>query len=303
MGCRTRRSPPLARRMTGTGPTSQTFISQRLRLNYVDWGNPAAPPLVLVHGGRDHARSWDWTAEALRQDWHVVAMDHRGHGDSDWVSDGNYQATDMVYDLAQLIHQLGRGPVTIVSHSMGGHVALRYAGIFPDMVRKIVAIEGLGPSPKRSAEMRATPYPQRMAEWIEKKRKAAGRTPRKYESIEAAFARMIEENSYLTPEQARHLTSHGVNRNEDGSFSWKFDPHLNVWPVEDVGDEFIHQTWAAITAPTLLLYGKDSWASSPLGDGRLEHFRNAEVIEFEKAGHWLHHDQFDRFMATLRDFL
>ena len=61
--------------MNGTGPTSQAFISQRLRPNYLDWGNPDAPPLVLVHGGRDHARSWDWTAEALRKDWHVVAMD------------------------------------------------------------------------------------------------------------------------------------------------------------------------------------------------------------------------------------
>lgn len=290
--------------MNGSGPTSQTFVSQRLKLNYVDWGNPEAPPLVLVHGGRDHARSWDWTAEALREDWHVTAMDLRGHGGSDWVSDGNYSVTDMIYDLAQMIHQLGRGPVTIVCHSMGGNVSLRYAGTFPEMVRKIVAIEGLGPSPQRVAEMRALPYPQRMAEWIGKKRDAAGRLPRRYPSIEAAFARMIEENSYLTPEQARHLTVHGVNRNEDGTFSWKFDPHLNVWPVEDVAEEFIYQTWAAVTAPTLMLYGADSWASNPVGDGRLRHFTNdPQVIEFEKAGHWLHHDQFDRFMATVRDFL
>ena len=289
--------------MTLTGPTSQTFVSQRLRLNYLDWGNPAKPLLMLVHGGRDHARSWDWVAEQLREDWHVVAFDHRGHGDSDWVSDGNYNVQDMVYDLAQLVHQLGDDEVTIVSHSMGGNVALRYAGTFPDKVRKIVAIEGLGPSPKRQEEMRADPYPQRMAEWIEKKRAAAARTPRKYDSIEAAFARMIEENSYLTEAQARHLTLHGVTRNEDGTYSWKFDPHLNVWHVEDVADEFLHQTWAAITAPTLLLYGADSWASNPQGDGRLEHFENAKVIEFENAGHWLHHDQFDRFMQTLRDFL
>lgn len=285
------------------GPTSQTFISQRLRLHYLDWGNRGKPPLVLVHGGRDHARSWDWVAEQLREDWHVVALDHRGHGDSDWVSDGNYSANDMVYDLAQLIHQLGVGPVTIVSHSMGGNVSLRYAGTFPDMVKKIVAIEGLGPSPQRQAEMRAVPYPERLNEWIGKKRAASGRSPRKYDSIEAAFARMIEENSYLTEEQARHLTVHGVNRNEDGTYSWKFDPHLNVWAVEDIADEFLYQTWAAISAPTLLLYGADSWASNPEGDGRLDHFANAEVIEFENAGHWLHHDQFDRFMATLRDFL
>ena len=285
------------------GPTSQTFISQRLRLNYVDWGNRDAPPLVLVHGGRDHARSWDWVAEDLCRDWHVTAFDHRGHGDSDWVSDGNYMANDMVYDLAQFIHQLDRGPVTIVSHSMGGNVALRYAGTFPDMVRKIVAIEGLGPSPARQAEQRETPYPERMAEWIGKKRAASGRIPRKYESIEAAFRRMIEENKFLTEDQARHLTLHGVNKNEDGTYSWKFDPHLNVWGVEDVADEFQHQTRAAITAPTLLLYGADSWASNPEGDGRLEHFTNAEVIEFENAGHWLHHDQFDRFMKTIREFL
>jgi len=289
--------------MNGSGPTSQTFISQRLRLNYEDWGNEGKPPLVLVHGGRDHARSWDWTAQALRDDYHVVAMDHRGHGDSDWVSDGNYRANDMVYDLAQLIHQLGAGPVTIVSHSMGGNVALRYAGVFPDMVKKIVAIEGLGLSPERQAEMRATPYPERFAEWIGKKRAASGRIPRKYESIEAAFARMIEENSYLTEEQARHLTIHGVNRNEDGTYSWKFDPHLNVWGVEDIADEFLQQIWVAITAPTLLLYGADSWASNPDKDGRIKYFNNAEVIEFEQAGHWLHHDQFDRFMQVLKDFL
>lgn len=289
--------------MTHTGPTSQTFISQRLRLHYLDWGDNGKPPLVLVHGGRDHARSWDWTAERLREDWHVVAMDHRGHGDSEWVSDGNYQTGDMVYDLAQLIHQLGAGPVTIVSHSMGGHVALRYAGSFPDMVTRLVAIEGLGPSPDWLKEMRAKPWPERVAEWVGKKRAAAGRTPRRYDSIEAAFARMIEENSYLTEAQARHLTIHGVNRNEDGTFSWKFDPYLNVWPVDDLPDECLHQSWNAISCPTLLLYGAESWASNPEKDGRLEHLGHARVIEFEKAGHWLHHDQFERFMTVLGEFL
>lgn len=293
--------------MTTSGPTSQTFISQRLRLSFEDWGGSEKridkPPLILVHGGRDHARNWDWTAEALREDYHVIAMDHRGHGNSEWVSDGNYNTNDMVYDLAQLIHQLGAGPVRIVSHSMGGNVALRYAGMFPEMVTKLVAIEGLGPSPEWKEKQREVPYPERMAEWIAKKRKAAGRSPRKYESIEAAFARMIEENSYLTEDQARHLTIHGVNRNEDGTYSWKFDPHLNVWGVEDVADEFMEATWGAITCPTLLLYGADSWASNPAKDGRIKHFNNAEVIEFEKAGHWLHHDQFAKFIGVLRDFL
>ena len=288
--------------MTMLGPVSRTFISQRLRLHYLDWGNPEKPPLLLVHGGRDHAHNWDWTAEALRDDWHVIALDHRGHGDSEWVSDGNYSASDMVYDVAQLVHQLDLAPVTIVAHSMGGNVSLRYAGIYPEMVRKIVAIEGLGPSPQVLAAMFAQPYRERMREWIEKKRSSAARIPKKYPTIDDALARMREENTYLTADQARHLTIHGVNRNEDGTFSWKFDPHLNNWPVE-TGYEELKSVWEAIAAPALLLYGANSWASNPEKDGRIQYFGTAQVIEFENAGHWLHHDQFERFIATLREFL
>ena len=87
------------------GPTSRHFISQRLRMHYVDWGNPDAPPLLLVHGGRDHCRNWDWVAQALRRDWHVICPDLRGHGDSQWSPDGNYSMSAYIYDLAQLIHQ------------------------------------------------------------------------------------------------------------------------------------------------------------------------------------------------------
>ncbi|MGA3002432.1 MAG: alpha/beta fold hydrolase, partial [Acetobacteraceae bacterium] len=66
------------------GPTSRIYFSQRLRLHYVDWGNPDAPPLLLVHGGRDHCRNWDWVATALQDEYHVIAPDLRGHGDSQW---------------------------------------------------------------------------------------------------------------------------------------------------------------------------------------------------------------------------
>ena len=91
------------------GPTSRHYFSQRLRLHYVDWGNPEAPPLLLVHGGRDHCRNWDWVAQALRDDWHVICPDLRGHGDSQWSPDGNYAMSSYIYDLDQLIHQQGAG--------------------------------------------------------------------------------------------------------------------------------------------------------------------------------------------------
>ena len=286
-----------------TGPTSHSYFSQRLRLHYVDWGNPDAPPLILLHGGRDHCRSWDWVAAGLREDWHVIAPDLRGHGDSAWSSDGEYSPRACVYDLAQLIHQMKLAPVTIVAHSYGGNIALRYAGIYPDKVRKLVAIEGLGPSPKMLKERYGMPIDARMRDWIERKRSAAGRTPRRYQSLEDAYRRMKDENSYLTDEQARHLTIHGISQNEDGTYSWKFDNYFRVMPPFDMSQSDIESLWAEITCPTLLLYGEKSWASNPAEDGRITHFRNAEVRLYENAGHWLHHDQFDRFMGDLKAFL
>ena len=208
-----------------------------------------------------------------------------------------------VYDMAQLIHQLGLAPVSIIAHSMGGNIATRYAGIFPENVRKLVNIEGLGLSPKMQAERDAIGIQKRFRQWIEDKRNAAGRTPKRYPTIEAAYDRMKAENSYLTDEQARHRTVHGISRNEDGTWSWKFDNYLNIWAIFDMPREDLLSIWQSITCPMLLLYGEKSWASNPEKDGRIEHFPTAKVVEYENAGHWLHHDQFDRFMADVKAFL
>lgn len=286
-----------------TGPTSHSYYSQRLRLHYVDWGNADAPPLILLHGGRDHCRSWDWVADELRQDWHVIAPDLRGHGDSAWSADGDYSLRACIYDLAQLIHQKNLAPLTIVAHSYGGNIALRYAGIYPDTVRKLVAIEGLGPSPRVLKERMGVHPGQRMREWIEAKRGAAGRNPKRYATLEEAYQRMKEENGYLNDAQARHLTIHGISQNEDGTYSWKFDNYFRVMVPFDMPQDDLEILWGEIACPTRLLYGANSWASNPEKDGRLQHFKNAEVTLYEDAGHWLHHDQFDRFVAELKDFL
>src|SRR3954453_8055387 len=119
-------------------------------------------------------------------------------------------------------------------------------------------------------------------------------------SVEDAWKRMREENKHLTPEQARHLTLHGVNQNEDGTYSWKFDNFVPSWPPYDMATADVEQLWARITCPTLLLYGKESWASNPATDGRAKHFRSAEVVTVERAGHWVHHDRLAEFLALVR---
>ena len=289
--------------MTIAGPTSHSFISQRLRLHYVDWGNEDAPPLIIQHGGRDHCRSWDWVAQELRHDWHVIAPDLRGHGDSAWSPDGDYSDSAFVYDFAQLVQHLGYDQVTIIAHSLGGFVSTHFAGLYPDRVRKFVNIEGLGLPPATIAERQAKGYADSMREWIAARRAAAGRLPRRYPTLEAAYARMKEENAFLSDEQARHLTIHGISRNEDGTFGWKFDNYLNVWPPSVAQQEDVQKLWQAISCPMLIFHGANSFFSNPEHDGRLAYFQDARVIEYENAGHWLHHDQFDRFVSDVKAFL
>ncbi len=285
------------------GPASSYYVSQRLKLHYVDWGNDEKPPLLLVHGGKDHARSWDFVAQALRDDYHVIAPDLRGHGDSAWAHGGHYTITEFVLDLTQLIETLDLAPVTIVAHSLGGAVSLHYAGIYPEKVAKLVAIEGLGPPPQMLDKLIEVPMWERTAEWIASVRGLSSRTPRRYESIDAAAARMQEENSFLSPEMARHLTVHGVSRNEDGTFSWKFDNYTRPFYPQRYDKQAMRDQWARIECPTLLVRGTESWASDPEKDGRADAFQNAEVANIEAAGHWVHHDQLDAFLEVIRKFL
>jgi len=285
------------------GPTSQSFISHRLRLNYVDRGNPDAPPLILVHGGRDHCRNWDWVAAELRGDYHIIAPDLRGHGDSAWSTSGDYSMSAFVYDLAQLIHQQRLAPCRIVAHSLGGSIALRYAAAFPENVTKLVAIEGLGPSPTMMAERAARGPVERMRAWVAETRKLAARIPRRYPTLEDAFHRMQDENRHLTEAQARYLTLHGAMQNEDGTYSWKFDNYVRAFSPADFTPEEMRELWANIACPILFVNGKESWASNPEKDGRLGEFQHARVIEFERAGHWVHHDRLDDFVSEVRAFL
>jgi pimeloyl-ACP methyl ester carboxylesterase len=153
------------------------------------------------------------------------------------------------------------------------------------------------------AQRLATGFAYRMRAWIEEQRGLSGRLPRRYPSIEDAWKRMREENKHLSAEQARHLTQHGVNQNEDGTYSWKFDNYVRSWPPYDMSLGDVESLWARIACPTLLVYGKESWASNPLEDGRAKHFRSAEVVTIEGAGHWVHHDKLAQFLTLVRQFL
>jgi pimeloyl-ACP methyl ester carboxylesterase len=284
-------------------PRSRWFTSQRLRLHAVDWGNEDAPPLVLVHGGRDHARAFDDVARALRGAWHVVVPDLRGHGDSEWASGSSYAMAELVLDLDTLVGELGPGPVVLVGHSLGGAVVLYYAGLRPERVRKVVAIEGLGASPGMRAGLLAQSAADRLERYVAAIRASDARQPRRYATLADAAARMREQHAFLGEDQALHLARHGARRTEDGSYVWKYDPYILTPSAVRPDYEGLEALWARIACPVLLVRGTTSWASDPVADGRARAFRDARLVNVEGAGHWVHHERFDAFRDALVGFL
>ncbi len=285
------------------GPTSHIYISQRLRLHYVDWGNPDAPPLILIHGGQDHCRNWDWIAQELRNDWHIIAPDLRGHGDSAWSPDGHYSFEAYVCDIAQLINQKQLGPATIVGHSMGGNIASRYASIYPENVKKLVNIEGILPNKDETQVCDGMSYRQKMRDWVKVRHGMSARLPRRYADIHAAFQRMHEENPHLSEAQARHLTHQGASQNEDGTYSWKFDNYTRKLNRLESGEDEVREIFSNIECPTFLAWGTETFVEDPVESGRMSYFKDAFIKYYPGASHWVHHDKLDDFLRDLKDFI
>jgi pimeloyl-ACP methyl ester carboxylesterase len=281
-------------------PTSHFYYSDRLKLQFWDFGQDGKPPLVLVHGGLDHARSWDWVAHSLRDRYHVYAPDLRGHGNSAWAPGAMYSVAEYILDLSVLLDIIGDFPIRLVGHSLGGVVVLHYAGIYPDRVRKAVSIEGMGfPQGHRIHG----PPPDRLRGWVERAREVEKRQQKSYPSLETAVARMKEANPHLSDEVARHLTRHGTNWDANGGLVWKFDNYVRA--LSPYGHSIADTTeiYAQITAPTLLFWGQESFAPPPEEDPRFKAIRNRRLIPVAKAGHWVHHDRLELFLQETSAFL
>ena len=280
-----------------TEPESRFFQSAGLRLHYVVWGDESKPPLLLVHGGRDHARMWDFVAGALVDCFSIYAPDLRGHGDSDWVVGGTYRLSDYVVDLVNLVEVLERGPVTLIGHSLGGRLVLDLAGTFPEKVSKLVSIEGFVRAPPDMAA------PGQLRRYMEQVRELEQRKPHAYSTLAEAEGRMQEANKRLSQDLVQHLTRHAVRRRDDGAYVWKFDNRMHARGVPEWSDEDTKAIWQGIEAPTLLVGGGEGWVRQARSDFVRSALAEARFEMIDDAGHWVHHDQFDRFVAVARDFL
>jgi pimeloyl-ACP methyl ester carboxylesterase len=280
-------------------PISQFYYSHRLKLHFWDWGNNGKPNLIFVHGGMDHARSWDRIADAFMDDFRIIAPDLRGHGDSSWAYGAMYSIAEFVLDLSALVDIVGNHPIYFIGHSLGAAIVLQYAGIYPDRAQKVVAIEGF--APPISIEP-SSPAHARLRDWIEAMRDYEKRTPHRYPNPEAAYERMHKANPYLSDEMARHLTLLGSNWNADGTLIWKFDNFVRAVSPYGFNMDDAREIWNQILCPVLLFRGLNSWTDDPYKEGRIRAIRDHRLVNVPDAGHWLHHDQPRLFIEETRKF-
>jgi pimeloyl-ACP methyl ester carboxylesterase len=248
----------------------------------------------------DHARSWDRIAEMFRKDFHILAPDLRGHGDSSWAPGAMYSIAEYLLDLSALLDITDNFPVYLVGHSLGAAIVLQYAGIYPGRVRKLVAIEGIAPPPDPDSHQ---PPHERLKTWIETIRDYEKRTPHKYSNLQSAIERMHQANPYLSEDMARHLTLLGSIWNADGTLIWKFDNFVRAFSPYIFNMEEACEIWSRIECPVLLFRGLDSWTEDPYKTGYIHSIKNHRLVNVPNAGHWLHHDQTEIFLEETGRFL
>ena len=304
-------------------PPHKAFTRHRLSLRQhttevLTWGEPAATPVLLLHGWMDVAASFQFLVDALKHDWYVIAPDQRGYGGTEPYREnaGGYWFPEYVADLdAVLDHFSPTAPVHLVGHSLGGNVCTLYAGLRPTRVARLVSLDGFGlpaVAPDKAAE--------RYVAWLD----AIRTTPNlaSYASRDDVADRLQRNNPRLSRERALWLAGHWAQRRDDGRWHLQADPaHKLPFPTLYRLDEML-TIWRRIEAPTLWLGASESEAKRWLGyddstlvpaagdevrpdsfAARLMAIRHLRFEIISGAGHMLHHDQPERVAARVEAHL
>jgi|SRR5882672_1486898 len=273
-----------------------------LRYHVRTWGEPGSPKLFLLHGWMDVSASFQFLVDCFAREWHVIAPDWRGFGLSAWAREG-YWFPDYYADLEALLdlYQPGK-PAFLIGHSMGGVITSVYAGIRPDRVARLVSMEGLGLA--RQAPDQA---PKRYAQWLDQLKDPAAF--KAYRSFDEVAARLKKNNARLTDERAAFLARHWAKPLDSGEVILASDPRHKIFNPTLFRIEEAIACWRRITAPVLLVSGKQSDIPARMKDTpeqlaeRKGAFQNRREVELEDAGHMMHHDQPQRLARILEEFL
>ena len=267
-------------------PYSDKFANVNgLRLHYLDWGSPDKPPLILLHGIARHAHTFDHLAPHFARSYHVLAIDMRGHGDSDWDAGGRYLVEDHVKDLEDLVAQLRLRRITLLGNSTGGRVAQVFAGLHPDLVAKLI-VEDVGP--ERPEDI-SSGFARRV------KLEADG-----WAGEDELVEQLTTETPGVAASWIRTYARFGVKRRGDGRVVWKRDPDLvkGFLPTE------LWRYVARITAPAIYILGGKSTIVPADTQRRLkETLPRCEIVVMPGLGHYPDVEDPPGFLAIVDRFL
>jgi pimeloyl-ACP methyl ester carboxylesterase len=256
--------------------SSQFVDANGLRLHYLDYGSPAKPPLICLHGLSGNAHNFDYLAPHLATDWHVMAVDVRGRGDSAWGSPGEYNASVYVADLAAMLDALAIPRITLIGTSMGGVISMMFAGGYPERVERLI-LNDIGPDVDNAGLGRIADY---------------------MTSSPSSFATMADVTQYYrenypplkhVPEPALvEFVKWSVRPGPDGQLVWKLDPAIrNMRRSGTASREMdLWLPYARITASVLVVRGAISDILSRRTTDRMRVVqRRTTVVEVPGVGH------------------
>ncbi len=253
------------------------------RIHYLEWGEPASPPVVCLHGYTGNAYAWQPVAPELARHFRVIAPDFRGHGDSDPSPEG-YSIRMYVGDLGRLVERLGLGRFNLIGLSMGGRVGMVYAAENPDRVERLVIVD-IGPELSRR-------WSQRQAE----------PEPESFGSVEEAAEWLRRGNPYLTAGYARFIAGHSLKQRPDGRYVWKWDPALRQG-VPTSPEINYWEVLGRIACPTLVLRGEESPVlDQDVAERMVKTLPDGRLRVIRRAIHTLQEDNPAGFLAAVKEF-
>ena len=196
--------------MTST-PQSHFIVRDAVKLHHLDWGNHGRHPIVLVHGSRLHAHVWNHFSRRFSDRYHVIALDQRGHGDSEWGAPDGYQMENFYQDLRAVVEARGLSRFTLIGHSLGGRVSMLYAHRHPELLERLVLVDI---TPGRPAV--AAPAAQISDD--------ARTAPGEFDTREAALAHLKRLMPRAPASLVEESVRHGLRETGDGRYTWKYDP-------------------------------------------------------------------------------
>ena len=277
--------------MTTVTAQEKFVIVNGVRLRYLDWGTVGKTPLVCLHGHTGQAHIWDEFAEAMAPHYHVLAVDQRGHGGSQWASTG-YARDRFVEDLAVFVDELGLSKFVLAGLSMGGWHSLLYTPDHQDRVERIIIVD-IGPEASAQWRQQASNRPP---------------TPMEFPSLDDAIQWMRQGNPWVSDADLRKDAEDKMRQKEDGQWTWKADSSLFNIQLPDMSDQtLISRYWNAIdtiTCPILDVRGAESGlVSDETIERMIQRGKQVTSVDIPGAGHVVTVDKPYEFIEATRDFL